>query len=565
MFKKSDNTKSGTSKLRNVIALKRNIYAIILSVIFIVATIGIIALSTYFADSYPLELDLTTNKQHSISDKNFDYIKKVDKKINLYVTITEEGYNSSTGTTNDLGYIVAKDKFVDFNQDNVKYYRQTVELLKKYANYNENIKLSFVDTYDSKAREITDRFTDYTWNVGDILVESTFKVDGKDVVRRAVVPFQETYTLEDESGMAAEIMNNQYYMMMYGQYATYGAGYGYTITENKIEMMISSAIYRVTSPDTPVFLVPTALSDEKTVQTALENTLEVNNFAVEYSDKVLSVLLDPKNYDKYDGIILSNCKADITENDRELLEKFLDNNGKKGKSLFYFAGTNAYNLTNLCGFLGDWGIGFGEGILYETSEGFHATGEPTMMSLESTESDYTKSADSLGKYYGDKNMVYMKQLWENSTTATYTRETEALLNTASFGMTTIMPLNADKGWKPAENAQLAKFVTAILSEDGDTVDNKLVSSYVIAFASSDFIGEDFATDTFANLNLVLDTANFATGNTDAPFNFVPKTIVNTSYNTTEAATKAIRIIFIAIVPIIVIAGGIFVWIRRIRK
>lgn len=563
---KKQKQKNGTSELRNAIVLKRSLYAVVLSVIFIIATIGIIALSTFFAERYPLELDLTTNKQHSISTENFDYIKGVEEKINIYVTITEESYACNTGTTEDLGYIVAKNHFVEFGSDNIYYYRQTVELLKKYSSYNNNIKVTFVDTYDSKAREITDRFADYSWAVGDILIESTFKLDGKDVVRRSVIPFLETYTLEDVSGMASEVTSNQYYMMMYGSYATYGQGYGYAITENKIETMVSSAIYRVTSPDTPVFLVPVALSDDVNIKAMLETTLEVNNYEIQYSDKLLSVLLDPKNYDSYDGIILSNCKSDITVAERDLLEKFLNNNGKKGKSLFYFAGTNAYNLTNLCGFLGDWGIGFGEGILYETSEGFHATGDPTTMSLESAQSDYTKGSDALLKYYGGKNMVYMKQLWQNNTTATYTRETEALLNTASFGMTTLMPLGEDVAkWTPASDAQKDKFVTAMLCEDSNTIDNKLVSSYVVAFASADFIGEDFATDTFGNLNLVLDVVNFASGNAEAKFNFVPKKIVTTSYNVTEGKVIAVRLLFMAAVPVIVIAIGIFVWIRRTRK
>lgn len=556
-----------TNSFKNTIALKRGLYSVVLSVIFIVVIVALTVLSTVFAEKYPLDIDLTTNKQHSISDQNFDYIKNVGQKIDVYVTLKETEYSSATGTTADLGYIAASQHFVDYNSANLQYYTQSVELLKKYQSYNSNISVSFIDTYDSKTREITDKFTDFSWTIGDILVASTFTLDGKEVTRRTVVPFKETYTLEDLSGMAEQIAGNPMYQL-YGYTATSGQGYGYFITENKIEDVLSSAIYKVTSPDTPLFLVPTAISSEGDVSEVLQNMLEVNNFAVEYNSDMLSILLAPENHKKYAGIILANCKADITADERAIIEDFLDNDGNKEKSLFYFAGVNTVKLTNLCGLLGDWGIGFESGILYETDDGFHASGEPTMIVLESAESDITKSADSLGKYYAGSNMVYMKQLWQDSTTATYIRETEALLNTGSFGMTTVMPLDANvKEWKVPSDAQKDKFVVALLSQDTKTVENKFKTSYIVAFASSEMISEDFSNNNFGNLNLVLDTFNEATGNTESPFNFVPKKIETQSYraSVTAAKTTAIKWIFMCVVPVILVGVGIFIWIWRRRK
>ncbi len=556
------------NKLKNTIALKRNIYAVVLSVIFIAVVIGLTVLSTVFAQKYPLNIDLTTNKLHSIAGDNFDYIKGVEEKIDIYVTLTEKEYGCSTATTADISYIAAKNHFVDYNSSNMQYYVQTVELLKKYNSYNSNITVTFVDTYDAKSRAITDRFADYSWSIGDILVESNFKLNGKDVTRRTVVGFLETYTLEDINGMAEELKGNAYYQMM-GYSATAGQGYGYFITENKVETMISSAIYQVTSPNTPLFLVPTSISSKDAISAYLENTLSVNNFAVEYNEEILSTLLDSKNYDKYAGIILANCKSDITVGDRELIENFLDNGGKKGKSLFYFAGTNTTKLTNLCGLLGDWGVGFEPGILYETDASFHVTDDNTFLAFESTLTDFTTRADSLGAYYGGRNAVYMKQLWQNYNVTGHTRETEALLNTGSFGKTTIMPLDANiKDWKPAKDAQTDKFVTGIMAMDTDTVDNKFVTSYIVAYASHEMISDEaFSTDSWGNLNLVLDTFNEATGNTDAPFSFVPKKIETQSYyaSVTESETSAIKWIFMGAVPVIVFGTGLCVWFRRKRK
>lgn len=558
------------NKGESTIAIKRNIYALFLSIIFVVGVVLVIALSSTLAKKYPLDIDLTTNKQHSISNDNFEYISGIDETIKIYVAATEDQYNSVTGTKDDIAYVAASLYAIDYNKDNAVYYQQTVELLKKYADYNDNITISFLDIYDSKTREITDDFEDFSWSMGDVLVESTFKLNGKDVTRRTIVPLAETYTLEDKSSYAEKMAENpEYVELYYGISAKMGYGYGYHITENNVEYMMSAALYKVTSPDTPLFLVPTSVSDNKSVSSALQKVLEVNNFAIEYNDALLSTLLTEGNYDKYDGIILSNCKADISTTDRELIEKFLDNKGNKGKSLYYFAGTNAFGLTNLNGLLGDWGIGFEDGFMYETDSGYHQSGNPTILALESTKSDFTQSSDALNRYYIGSNLVNMRVLYQTNTSATHTRETTVLMATASLGKTAIMPSGekVDEWKAPTDADSLDKRIAAILCEDADAVDGKFVSSYVLAFASSDIIIDTYNTDTFGNLNLVLDTFNQVTGNADAPFTFVPKKIETATFyaDVTEGEVKAIRWIFIGVVPVIVFSLGLFAWIWRKRK
>lgn len=558
------------AKGENTVAIKRSIYSLFLSIVFIIGVVLLIALTTTLAAKYPLEIDLTTNKLHSISTDNFEYISSVDETINIYVAATEEQYLSVTRSTSDIAYIAAAEHVIDYHSENVQYYTQTVELLKKYDDYNDNITVTFVDVYDSKTRDITDNFEDYDWSIGDILVESTFKLDGKDVTRRTVVPLVETYTLEDKSGYAAELEKNpEMYELYYGVSAKMGYGYGYFISENNIEYMISAAIYKVTSPDTPLFLVPTSVSDDKTISEALQKVLEVNNFAIEYNDGFISTLLTEANYDKYAGIVLSNCKADISAADREFIEKFLDNKGMKGKSLYYFAGTNAFGLTNLNGLLGDWGIGFEDGYLYETDENYHQSGNPTMLVLESSGADFTKKSDALDRYFAGSNLVNMKVLYQTNTSATHTRETTVLMSTASLGKTAIIPSGqkVDEWKAPTDGNLLDKRIVAVVCEDADAVDNVFVSSYVLAFASSDLVSEDYNTDTFGNLNLVLDTFNQVTGTDDAPFTFVPKKIETSNYyaDVTEGEVSAIRWIFVVAVPIIVFGLGLFVWIWRKRK
>ena len=570
MFKKNKTEASNVkASIKNTIALKRNVYAIILSVIFIAVVIGLTALSTVFAERYPLDIDLTTNKQHSISGKNFEYISSIDKKINIYVSMTEEQYKGQTNTTADMAYFAANQYFVEYGSGNMVYYNQTVELLKKYQDYNDNIAVQFIDVYDVKSREIIDNFADFDYQLGDILVESTFKLNGEDVTRRAIVLFNDVYKLDTDTNENANYLTSSQGQMgqLYGLTATAGMGYGYNIIENNIESAISSAIYRVTSPDTPVFLVPTTITNKEAVAESLEKILEINNIDVEYNDQLLSTVLTPESFGKYAGIILADCKSDITVGERALLESFLHNGGKKQKSLYYFAGTNTTSLKNLCGLLGDWGIGFGEGILYETDADFHGSDKPTQIIVETVQTDYTKGTAETKKYCFLDNMVYMKQLWPTSSTATYTRATHVIMRTASFAKTALMPLGANKDWKPANDAQTFKFPTGIFAYDEEIYEKKYVRSHVVAFASTNVISDDYNQNNVANMDITLTTFKQAVGTADSAFSFVPKTIKIEDYssNVNEKKVRTMKWIFMGAVPVAVIATGVAVWVRRKRK
>lgn len=572
MFKKNKKgIADGTPKnikLKNTVALKRGIYSIILSVVFIVGVVLAILLSTALADRYPIELDLTANKIHSMTDDNVHFIKGVDKRVNIYVCLTEEEYNCTSSSSYNMCYYAAQNYFVDYNTDNAKYFTQTVEILRKYEQYNDNIKVTFLDIAQPSAAEITDDFEDYNWAAGDILVESTFSVDGKDITRRTAIPFNDVYTLE--AGDTQTESYQQYAAIQ--NYALYGYGLGYLIMENNIEYAVSAAVYKVISETTPVFLVPSSYCDTESVKEALEKTLTTNNFTVEYKEGFLSGLLTSDKFDSYSGIILSNCSSDISADDRVALEAFLNNGGKKGKSVFYFAGTNTYKLTNLCAFMGDWGIGFESGILYETDKNVKFTDSAVTFLHSSLQTDYTKSVDAMSDvFFAAKNSVPMKSLYANGSnvTANHVRKSTITMRTMSNGTVTVMPIDADpKTWTPASDARYDAYPTMIVTEDSDTDENNsYIYSSVIAVASSDFISEEWANynSYISNLNLTLDVFNFVTGNTENPFNFVAKTITNERFYSDENNANAVKVIFMGVVPVLLVASGVTVWIRRKSK
>ncbi len=562
--------------IKNTIALKRNVYAIVLSVIFIVAVILVNVFSTIMAERFPIEIDLTKDKLHSMTEENIDFIRSIDKPINIYVCLKEEQFDCSD--SDNMAQLAAEQYFVDYSSANYEYFVQSAELLNKIARYNDNINLTYLDMNEAQSALIATEFDEYEYKKGDILIECpTVGADGKETYRRTAVLFQDIYTLEGNT-------YTEYYKQyaaLYGNMALYGQGAGYAITENKMEMAVSSAIYKVVSENTPVFLVPTNYYDKKDdgtiiVDEYLKNLLNINNYEIDYAEGNISTLLAGDGAAQYEGIILAGCKEDISNADYEAILNFLDNSGNKGKSLFYFAGLDvATKMPKLTSLMAEWGIGYLDGVLYETSADNRVmtdeTGDPKDFYHASTGTDYTARADGKG-YYVVGNTVPMKLLYSSGVTATYTRVPEVVMRTGGNTInptTTIMPSGEDSTkWKPASNAECDIYPTIIACKDENVLeDQSYAASYIVAFATDEYISGEWVKNwsNVANDHAVLDMFNAVSGMSETPFKFVSKTITEERFSATETNQLTVKIIFMAILPILVLASGITVWVVRKRK
>ena len=550
------------------VAVRRHVYSIVLTVIFISAAVLLTALSIVLSARFPLQLDLTLDRVYSVTENNVDFLKSIERKVKIYICMPEELYSGENNSTYDMSYYSATRKFVDYNSENAAYFKQTVKLLNNYPRYNNNITVEYLDMDDPSSNTITDNYDVYGWERCDILVESTFVLDGKEVTRRTVVPFEDIYTLADTSGQT-EQWAQAYFSGQIGCYALYGQKYGYMISENNLEQALSSAIYKVTSDTTPVFLVPKTYCNTEVIEKSLENMLLSNNYQIEYVDGLLERILSKENHAKYDGIIMADCTRDISCRDSDLLEEFLDNDGKKGKAFVFFAGINTYtNCQELVKFLNDWNIGIESGILYETNPKMHSANDPTSMLLGNRGTDYTPNANKINDaYYAGTNLVPMYEL-APGVTSTYVREATVFMST-STNTVTVMP--ADKSvssWKPDSKAEVDVSATGIITEDVNVIDNQFMTSYVVAFASSNIIdpgnsnSSRWKASAVSNMVLTLDIFNSAVGIADAPYTFVPKVITNNHYEASQASAVAMRWIFMAAIPVTLIVGGIVVWVRR---
>lgn len=105
----------------NIRRFKYGTLSTIITIIFICAVVLFNIIVGMLVDRYPIKLDLTKNKIYEISDKTIDYIKKLEKQVEITVLLPEKQLNSSV------------------------YTKQVLETLKKYEQYTDRIKLEFID------------------------------------------------------------------------------------------------------------------------------------------------------------------------------------------------------------------------------------------------------------------------------------------------------------------------------------------------------------------------------------------------------------------------------------
>lgn len=278
-------------------------FATVLTVIFIAVLIVLNMIVAAVSERYPIQLDLTTGKIYGLSDETIEYVKSLDKDVNIYILATEENFSSP----ND-------------------YYLQACETIKKFPQYNSRIKLQFIDLSKNPAFE--SKYSAYTLGARDIMLECGSKVQ--------VVNTSDLFNLENDSS----------------------SGYTY-IRSSRTDEAITSAMMNVTSDYTPKVSILNAHSSFDS--SAFSSLLSQNNFEIITQDLLLDTI-DPDAA----AVVLFAPSEDLDAAQLDKLDAFLDNGGQKGKTLLYFAGANQPKLPNLEEFLGEWGIVMEDATVYET-------------------------------------------------------------------------------------------------------------------------------------------------------------------------------------------------------
>lgn len=519
--KKPKNEKA--KKIKNQALLKRGSYSLAITAAVVAGAIILNILVGALTDRFVLEFDMSLNKDNSISEENIEYIKGIEDKVTVTVCADEETYSSYMGYYAQQYYSVSDDAATS-------YYDQTVTLVNKYADYNKNIIVNFVDTQSTKFTEISSKYSSEKLMYGDIII-STEK-DGAE--KHKIISYDDIYYLYEDT-----------------TYASYSMSF-YTVSGNNIETALTSAISYVTSDKIKRAAIITGHS--ATDYTATYQTLLKDN---NYETEIISDSLVTEISSEYDLVVIPCPSTDFIGTELDAVSEFLDNDGKLGKGLIFVADVTAPYLTNLYDFLEQWGIVVEDGILFETNSSNHMADDPTTLGSYTTEADDILSGMSVC-ITGYNAPMYAGFESEGGITVTSFMETPDSVVAA--------PKGVDASWTEADNYETDTYSTVIQAAKSDyDEDNNPITSYVTAFSSTHFLESEYSEySSVSNKDVLFAVSERGAGADKTDISFVSKYIDEESFadQVTEASSNTMRIIFMIILPIICIAAGIYIYIKR---
>ncbi len=524
-------------KLKNQALLKRGSFSIAITAIVLAGLIVINWLMGALADRYNLTIDMTTDQKNSISQENIDYIKTVDTDVTVTVCgMTEENFY-------DYMLYYAQNYYgitISSNAE-AEYFTQMPKLLSKYNDYNSHINIKYIDSQDTEYIQLQKTYSDLSILPGDILVTS--EVNNKERIKHLSI--DDIYVLSTDQ--------SSYYSST-------------TIKGSRLETSLTSAIAYVTNknPKKVAMLTGHSKNDYTGAYTEL---LEINTYDVTpISDTVIN-----KISSEYDVIVISAPTTDFAANELDAISKFLENDGKLGKGLIYFADATCPELPNLNAYLKQWGISVQSGMLFETDDSNHLVNEPSIMAVypasfaEDDDDDIVAELNPALSGY----IVPMKVCESSSS------EIKAKALMQSLESTVAVPIDTPKTWKGYSESDMQSY-DAVIQSTLTRIDNSIediskreLSSYVMAFSSVEFVESVYATDSqysaFSNQEIILAaTERAAHAEGDNLYTFESKVINGESFYSkiTEKDTKIVGIIFKAVLPILVAAAGVVIFILR---
>lgn len=296
--------------------LKYGALSTIITVMVIAVIVVINLIAGILTDRKGLKIDLTEEQYYDISQETIDYLKSIKNDVEIAVTSKESSLNSKTG-------------------------KMVLETLNKFKQNSDHITVEFFDVA-SNPDVITKFSNNYNGEINEnnIIIQSNNKVKVIDVIY-GMFEFQSDY---------------------------YG---GSSITGYKGEQELLSAVMSVTdaNPKRAAFIsmyngnkIYHAYNDYS-VQN-LSSLMDKNGYQITAVD-IMNEELSPENYDM---VILPAPINDLTESCIKKLEDFLYNNGNLDKDMIYIADVRQYVTPNIDEFLEVWGIKVGDSIVYESDD-----------------------------------------------------------------------------------------------------------------------------------------------------------------------------------------------------
>lgn len=517
--------------------LKYGTVATVITVVFIAVVVVINLIAGVLTDRKDLKLDLTKEKYYEVSQDTIDYIQDLKTDVEIAVMAKESDFATS-GT----------------------YMKMVLETLEKYEQHSDHIKINFYDVASNP-----DVVTKFSANYNGEISEGNIVVASGERVKVLTV--------------------NSLFNMQSDYYS--GSS---SVTSYKGEQELTSAIMSVTdaNPQRVAFISKyngSAIyhSDNAYSISALYSLMDKNGYEVSEVD-IMTDALSPEDYDM---AVLPAPVNDLSEDSIKKLDDFLYNNGDLDKDMIYIADVLQYATPNIDDFLEVWGIEIGGSIVYDSSS--DKSQYVTTMKGQLSAPVATIAEDTYSEGLSNTKLPIIVPLARPVNLlfdANVDRNTTALLTTSDTSF--LYPLEmqtaeeakakaeaAENGEEEAEEEteettefdpdsaeKSAQTVMAVATKTNMDSNNTAHVNNVMVIGGATILDQVLTySNTYNNAEYVINAVNKMCGKENGII-IAEKDLSVQTIDITSSQIKAISRTVIFIIPLIVVAAGIVVFLRR---
>ncbi len=465
--------------------------SIAFTAVFIVAVIVLNMIAGLITNKVPaLSFDLSSQQTYNLTQDTIDFVETINKDITISVLASESDYTGAS-----------------------QYYLMASTLLNQYKNYNDKIKIEYIDLTANPT--YINKYPDDTLQQGNYIVKCG-----------------EKYRILTNDDLFETQMSSDYS--------------SYEVTGLNVEPAVTTAILNVTSENQVKVQFIEGFGNYNA--DAFKNLLEQNNYDV----STVSTLTEDIDKDA-EALVLFTPTTDLDETSVKKIKEFLNNNGNYGKDLMYVAAATPVESPNLDALLEEWGIKMSEGVVAEMdSSKLLSSNDPFTSVLEYNNTDYTDGLKDSSLYIVGGEIVPVEISDENTATS-------LLVTSASAKL---YPFTADEKFK-IDDVKEQQFNAAAIATK--TSGDNTASNVIVMGSSLIFNSNAIKMSSYNNGAYLINMMNKITENTDEGITISGKDLSSPSLGITSDQIQLWTIICMGVFPVAIIIVAIVIYIRRRNK
>ncbi len=469
-------------------------------------------------DRFPLNIDLTSDMIYTLSDESKDFIKTIDKEIEITMFMSED---TVTGSPFSSDYDELNTIFMQFH-----------EMVGQYESLSDGkVKMNYVDLTANPT--LANQYEKYEIDTSSIL----FTCED----RHKVISYDSLFT-------ATQTGTNYYG----------GATYEY---DSNVETILASQISILVEDREVGVVTLTGHGENESIIAGIEDTFGLNGYT--FSDLNLMTATEwPKNAEV---AMIIGATVDFTDDELTKLRSWLSNNGKLERNLIVMLDPNTPTLPNLFEFLEvDYGIEVTNNMVYETDTnrmamlGYQIN--PLIVYGDIQSSDYT--AELEGAYAITSGNRQLITHYKNDPESTLSN-VPLLTFPESAELIDVTDKDATDS-TPADEYPIIGMAMAVeYTYDNDTAGNPQVVTNVVVGGSSMLMHPTImGLQQTKNESMMLKLLNGMTDN-EGSIEISSKSVKQETLEFSAGTQVALGLwVFTIIVPVITVAIGLVVFIKR---